>query len=310
MAIKTPFSAEELQAILSEYELGEYMEAHDFKHGADQTNFLLITTKGKYAFRYYEKRSSDYVLFEINLLHFLVSNHYPCPAPIQRHDGKFVGTYKAKSYAIFSFLEGKHDQHKDNYRLVAEVIGKLHTLTVGYKPAYFESRASYGPDYAWAFATANASNIPSQSETHERLSWFRTELDSLQSPERLPEGVCHCDINPSNFLYKNSSVSAVLDFDQASYTWLLYDVAQMIYWWTWPNNGEIELKKTRDLVAHYESVRQLEAEEKRHLFDVLKLVHLVGIGWSFADNSFSNDKRKVVELNALGRKKFYEELFE
>jgi Ser/Thr protein kinase RdoA (MazF antagonist) len=89
------------------------------------------------------------------------------------------------------------------------------------------------------------------------------------------QGVCHCDSNPSNFLYTDGKLSAVLDFDQASYTWLLYDVAQMIYWWTWPKKGDIQLDKSSDLVAHYETVRKL------------------------SDDSFSNDKRKVVDLNAL-----------
>jgi homoserine kinase type II len=309
MAVKTPFSTEELQVMLADYELGKYIASKGFELGADQTNLLLVTTMGKYAFRYYEKRSLAYVLFEIDLLQFLGCNHFSCPAPLQRRDRSFVGTYKAKPYAIFSFMEGEHDERRSNYRLVAEIIGKLHVLTVGHKPAYFESRASYGPDYAWACAKANVNNIPSQSEARERLSWFRAELDSLQLPEELPKGVCHGDTNPSNFLYKDGEVSAVLDFDQASYTWLLYDVAQMVYWWTWSNMGDIEFKKARDLVAHYGSVRQLEAEEKRHLFDVLKLVHLIGIGWSFADESFDNDKRKVVDLNEINRKRFYKEFF-
>jgi hypothetical protein len=56
-------------------------------------------------------------------------------------------------------------------------------------------------------------------------------------------------------------------------------------------------------------VRRLTDEEKDRLFDVLKLVHLVGIGWGLADDSFPNDKRKVVDLNAHGRDKFYGAIF-
>src|SRR5262249_43806257 len=117
------------------------------------------------------------------------------------------------------------------------------------------------------------------------------------------------DSNRSNFLYKDDKLSAVLDFDQASYTWLLYDVAQLIYWWTWPDKGNINLEQSRDLVAQYETVRQLSEYERDHLFDALKLVHLVGIGWSLADDSFPNDKRKVDDMNALGRDGFYSAIF-
>jgi homoserine kinase type II len=83
MAVKTLFSEAELKEILSNYDLGEYVSSKGFDHGADQTNIQVTTSKGAYAFRYYEKRPEDYVRFEIDLLHFLGDNSYPCPAPIQ-----------------------------------------------------------------------------------------------------------------------------------------------------------------------------------------------------------------------------------
>lgn len=309
MAVKTPFSPEVLRTILADYDLGEYQHAHGFARGADQTNILIVTSKGKYAFRYYEKRPEDYVRFEIDLLHLLGEQSYPCPAPIQRNDGSYFGIHCGKPYALFTFQAGEHDDGGDNYQLIAPVLAWLHNLILGHQPAYAEARTPYGADYAWSCAEANAAHITDPSEARERLRWFRAELATLQLSDSLPMGVCHCDSNPSNFLYTDGKLSAVLDFDQASYTWLLYDVAQMIYWWTWPNKSDIQLDKSKDLVAQYEVVRTLSDDERRHLFDVLKLVHLVGIGWSLSDDSFPNDKRKVVDLNALGRDKFYDAIF-
>jgi hypothetical protein len=83
----------------------------------------------------------------------------------------------------------------------------------------------------------------------------------------------------------------------------------MIYWWTWPDKGDINLAKTMDLVATYDRERKLRDEEKQHLFDVLKLVNLVAIGWFLGDDSFPNDKRKVVSLDALGKDRFCEAVF-
>lgn len=309
MAVKTSFSADELRAILSSYELGEYIDSQGFDRGADQTNIQVTTSNGTYAFRYYEKRPEDYVRFEIDLLHFLGDNSYPCPAPIQLRDGNYFGLHKSKPYAMFTLLEGEHDDSTENYRLVAPALAWLNNLTLGHKPVYSEARAQYGPEYAWSWAEANAKNIADQGEAHERLTWFRGELDTLHLPTDLPQGVCHCDSNTSNFLYTDGKLSAVLDFDQAAYTWLLYDVAQMIYWWTWPNKGDIQLEESRDLVAQYETIRKLSDDERHHLFDMLKLVHLIGIGWSLSDDSFPNDKRKVVVLNALGRNKFFDAIF-
>jgi homoserine kinase type II len=309
MAVKTSFSTEELKTILSSYELGEFIASKGFDRGADQTNIQVTTSKGIYAFRYYEKRPEDYVRFEIDLLHFLGGKSYLCPAPLQRRDGSYFGLHKSKPYAMFTFLEGEHDDSAENYRLVAPALAWLHNLTDGHKPAYFEARAQYGPEYAWSCAEASAKSIADQTEAHERLAWFRSELDTLHLPTDLPQGVCHCDSNRSNFLYKDGKLTAVLDFDQAAYTRLLYDVAQMIYWWTWPKKGDIQLDESRDLVAHYETIRKLSDNEKQHLFDVLKLVHLIGIGWSLSDDSFPNDKRKVIALNVLGRDEFFNAIF-
>jgi homoserine kinase type II len=309
MAVKTSFSPDELAVILAEYELGEYQDSQGFARGADQTNIHLTTSQGKYAFRYYEKRPEDYVRFEIDLLHFLGARSYPCPAPIQRRDGSYFGIYSGKPYVLFMFADGEHDDNGDNYRLVAPALATLHNLTSGHMPAYAEARTPYGAAYAQSRAEANAMSMTDRSEAQERLRWIDAELTTLQLSRDLPKGVCHCDTNPSNFLYEDGKLSAVLDFDQSSYTWLLYDVAQLIYWWACPNDGDIQLDRSRDLIAQYETVRKLSGDEKRRLFDVLKLVHLVGICWSLADDSFPNDKRKVVDLEALGRGGFYGALF-
>lgn len=54
---------------------------------------------------------------------------------------------------------------------------------------------------------------------------MRSHLDNIKLPASLPKGICHSDINPTNFLYKGEQLTGVLDFDQASYTWLLHDIA-------------------------------------------------------------------------------------
>jgi len=115
MAVKTPFSKDELVNLLDEYDLGDYEDHKPFDRGGDQTNYLVETTKGKYVFRYYEKRSMDYVLFEMELLHYLTRNSYPCPAPIKNERGEYAGSYREKPYALFTFIEGEHKNDAVRY---------------------------------------------------------------------------------------------------------------------------------------------------------------------------------------------------
>lgn len=134
MAAKTSFSKEDFTGLLAGYDLGEYQDHKPFEHGADQTNIQVITTKGTYAFRYYEKRSVDYVLFEIDLLHYLVKHSYSCAESIKNKQGDYSGMYNQKPFAFFTFLEGTHTDNAGNFKDAARAISKLHTITEGYKP--------------------------------------------------------------------------------------------------------------------------------------------------------------------------------
>ncbi len=229
--------------------------------------------------------------------------------PIKNRQGRFVGVYNDKPYALFGFLDGEHNASEDNVREVAKAIGILHTLTIHHKPEYTEARATFDPAYCWSYATENARKIKSETEAQERLEWLEVELEKLQLPDALPMGICHCDTNPSNFLYKQGKISAVLDFDQSSYTWLLYDVAQLIYWWAWQDKGEINFDVARELLTDYQELRKLAEEERRHLYDVLKMVNLVSSGWFFDQEDFNNDRRRIELLTTIGREEFHHRIF-
>lgn len=127
----------------------------------------------------------------------------------------------------------------------------------------------------------------------------------------MPKGVCHGDCNPTNFLYVHGHVSAVLDFDQSSYTSLLYDLASLLYWWAWPARGRLDFGKSRLLLEAYESARRLDQQEKEHLYDMLKMINLMGYAWFLHDDQdYPNSQRNVEFLNSIGREAFYQMLFE
>lgn len=309
MAVKTTFSKEDFSKILSNYDLGRIKKFGPFKLGAVQTNLLLETEEGKFVFRYYESRLEKYALFEVNVLQYLAKHSYPCPAPIRNIHGGFIGKYKNKPFALFEFMKGEHKENV-NPKLIAQAIGKLHKITIGYKPKYFETRDSYDSKSCWESAISNSKKIKSKSEAKKRLDWLKSELDKLKLPNNLPKGVCHCDTHPSNFLYKNRRISAVLDFDDASYVYLLYDIANMVYFWAWPHKKEIIFNQAKDLLKEYQKYRKLTEIEKNYLYNLLKMVIFMSIGWFIHDDDdFFWDKKKVEFLNSLDRKEFYNKLF-
>lgn len=308
MTIKSKISINDFNKILAEYNLGKYVNSGAFTKGSVQTNTLLRTTKGNYVLRYYENRSEKYAMFEVNILQFLAKHSYPCPIPIKNISGNFIGKYRNKPFAIFRFMNGSHRKNVDP-RLIAAAIGRLHKITYQYRPKYFEYRDTFDIKSCLRNALLNSEKIRSKSESKKRLEWLKSELRKLEIPKSLPKGVCHCDTHPSNFLYKNGRLVAVLDFDDASYVYLIYDLANMIYFWAWPDKKYIMFDKAKELLKEYNKHRKLTEIEKTHLFDILKMAIFMSIGWFIHENDFYNDKRKIELLNSIGKEEFYNRIF-
>lgn len=309
MAVKTDFSLSKLQDLLTGYTIGQLEELVPLTRGSDQTNIVVKAERGKYVFRYYEKRSDDYVQYEIDLLDYLTKHQFPSPVPVFYAPQQAIGHYADKPFVLFQFMEGGHDDSPASACMIAQVIAQLHTITNGLNPKHSEVRAAYDQAYVLRFASANAAQLP-HDEAQARLSWLTDQLAQVQLPAILPKGAIHGDLNPGNFLYTNGKLSAVLDFDQSSYTYLLHDVAQLIYWWAWGDPVNIDWQLATKLLKIYENTHPLNGEEKQHLYDMLLMVNLISMGWDFASDDFLESQRRVNYLQSVGHQGSYERLFD
>lgn len=323
MAVKTRVSPAHFKQLLAHYELGGYLDAQPIPAGSVQTNYHLFTGAGHFIFRCYENRSREAVLFETHLLSYLKSRRYPCPAPIPDQSGEAVGVIGGKPFVIFEFLEGSgvenasEAQRMELVRMAAE----LHNLTAGFRPVHLEYRWNYDVDLCRSLVR-EAAERENTSGGWEKLAWYEEELQRLVLPESLPKGICHCDFHFSNVLYANGKFSALIDFDDANYTYLLYDLATLIEpfrqeftWETWerfsPEEEVFDFREGRKAAAEYQKVRALSRVEKSSLFDVYKLSILMDGIWYF-NRGLTGDfyeKRKIDCLNRLGRERFASRMF-
>lgn len=323
MTAKTNFSKQEFTEILSNYQLGELKAFNAITEGTVQTNFLLQTTQDTIVFRYYENRTLGSVLFESNLIRYLKRKNYPCPAPIKNRKGKYVTSYNGKPYVVFEFVEGRHleNPNETQKNQLIQKAAELQNITRNYKPRNREHRWNYTIEFCRELAQKAAQKINTRNSKN-KLEWFESELAKLHLPKSLPKGMCHCDFHFSNILFKDGDFKALLDFDDANYTFLTYDLINLMNpfilsfkWDTWfhfqPEEQVLDFKEARKTVAEYEKYRPLSSNEKRHLFDVYKLSIMVDCLWYFERGDVKNfyEKRKIEYLNSLGREKFYAELF-
>jgi Ser/Thr protein kinase RdoA (MazF antagonist) len=324
MATKTTFSDAEFIALLADYNLGVFSSATPISSGTVQTNYLLHPTQDRFIFRYYENRTPESVIFETNLLNYLKTRHFPCPAPIKNKRGKYMSIYRAKPFAIFEFAEGHQLEHPTDaqQRQLIQHVAQLQNITKGYRPAHRSARWNYGIPLCRQLARDAASRINTPN-AHAKLAWYESTLQTLQLPASLPKGICHCDFHFSNVLYKDGDFNALIDFDDANYTYLSYDLATLINpfiptfeWNTWmnfqPTDHVFDFTEPRKVVAEYTKHRPLNPTERRHLFDVFKLTIMLDCLWYFERGDVNDfyERRKIDHLDSLGRDSFHFAVFD
>ncbi len=313
MVVKTALTHDEFVKILSLYDLGAFTQSEAIQQGTIQTNYVIQTTQGKFVLRYYENRSKESVLFESDLLAYLTERHYPSPTQVKNTQGAYVGMYRHKPYVIFEFIEGQPIEHPTahHWQQLVQKAAELQRLTQDFRSRYTPHRWNYDSDLCRTLARAEATRINTKS-ARDKLAWLARELTTLDLPSSLPKGICHCDFHFSNVLFQGDELAALLDFDDANYTFLQFDLVGLIEYWAWPHTLDIlDVAKARGVVQEYMRHRPFPLIEQQHLYDVYKLSILFDCVWYFGRGSADDfkEKRKIEALNSLGRQKFFDALF-
>ncbi len=313
MAVKTVFTHSDFQNILARYDLGTFTQAESVQQGTVQTNYFITTSQGKFVFRCYENRSRESVLFESDLLAYLIERGYPCPAQIKNTQGTTIGTYQDKPYVFSEFLDGVLIKHPSLHHMqqLVQKAAELQAVTRDFRSQYTPYRWNYGRDLCRRLARKEATKLNTK-DAQEKFNWLDQELTLLDLPAALPKGICHCDFHFSNVLFRGGKFAALLDFDDANYTFLQFDLVCLIGEWAWPYTSDrIDITMARAIVQEYIKHRPLTLSEQKHLYDVYKLSILIDCIWFFrrgAANDFY-EKRKINALTRLGREYFFEALF-
>ena len=214
---------------------------------------------------------------------------------------------------FFEFIEGQHIDHPNNHhkQQLIQKAAELQNLTRKYHPRYKKYRWNYNVELCRTLARIEAIKINTEN-AQEKFAWLENQLSTLQLPLSLPKGICHCDFHFSNVLFQENQFAALLDFDDANYTFLEFDLVGLIESWAWHHQSDtLDVRQARLIVQEYMKHRTLNVLEQRHLYDVYKLSILIDLVWFFRRGHAKDfyEKRKVDFLNNLGRKKFFDEIF-
>jgi Ser/Thr protein kinase RdoA (MazF antagonist) len=117
----------------------------------------------------------------------------------------------------------------------------------------------------------------------------------------LPWGVVHHDVNAGNILTDGRGrIVALLDFDEAHESFLLFDIAGLIHYWARDEERGVDLEKAKRLVEAYNAVRVMTEPEHEMLgLAILAFFAADAAGYLMADFRKRSGSLKARDCNSL-----------
>lgn len=265
MAVYTDLSDEDLAALLADYDLGRALAFKGIAEGVENSNFLLETEAARFILTIFEKRTKREDLpFFMDVMETLAAKGVPAPRPMRTKAGALLAEARGKACAIITYLTGVSPKKPNvaQCRAVGVKLAQMHQALADFKGR----RANALSVSAWRPLIAPRLALADQLRPHLAAD-IEADLAALGSvwPQGLPQGVIHADLFPDNTLFLGDEAKGLIDFYFACTDALAYDLAVCLNAWCFEPRGAFNLTKGQAMIAGYESVRRLSAEERAAL---------------------------------------------
>ena len=260
MAVYTDVSFEDLETLLTDYDVGSPRSFKGIAEGVENSNFHLQTDRGGYILTLYEKRvSADDLPFFLGLMEHLAKHGIACPQPVRSKAGKNWINLNGKPAALLTFLDGVSLRKPEVSHCVhaGEALAKLHAAGAGFKLTRQNSLSVTGWKKLAQDTRGKADSVQAGLAT-----LIQSTLDEFEAwPLNLPAGVIHADLFPDNVLFMDGRISGLIDFYFACNDAFAYDIAVMLNAWCFEQDGAYNITKGKSLLSAYRQHRELIPEE-------------------------------------------------
>jgi homoserine kinase type II len=265
VAVYTHLAAEDLAALIAEYDVGALVSAKGIAEGVSNSNWLVETTGGRFILTMYERRiaTSDLPFF-LGLLDHLSANGCAVPRTIHDRNGAGWREVEGKAVALIEFLPGVSVARPTPAQAfaVGAALAEVHLAARDFALRrvnaldQLATAATLAHCGAEALATIDPA-LPAAIELAGHISdrW----------PGDLPRSVCHTDLFPDNVLMLGDRVGGMIDFYFACDEAMAYDLAVTHAAWSFDGQTRFQPAVGARLVAGYESVRPLVPQERSAL---------------------------------------------
>jgi homoserine kinase type II len=236
--------------------------------GTINTNVRVETADGTLFLRINEGKTKDDVAREAAIVSHAAAHGVATPAPLRTRAGEPFAVWKGELASVFPWVPGRTLTRADvtpaHAALVGRALASLHLASAGftdhrpgrYEPAEIRRRAAHvaGLGRPELIGAATVLGLALDGLANERAA-------------TLPTGLIHGDLFIDNVLYAEGAeprLAALLDFEQASWGRLAYDLAVTTLAFGY-GRDDFRADVTRALLDAYASVRA-PTELERHAF--------------------------------------------
>ncbi|MCB5162138.1 homoserine kinase [Marinomonas algarum] len=260
MAVYTSLSDSDMRALVADYYLGELVSFQGISGGVENTNYFLTTTTGKYVVTLFEEFELEEVPYFLDVVAHLKHKGFNVPAALIDIHGERLREVKGRPAIIVDCFPGGELKGTDetSCRLMGEALAKLHIAGEDF-PEHRDSHRGV----AWWHKTSQAIKAelePAQAELLQ--SQIAAFDDFIAQHGDLPKTTIHGDLFYNNTLFEGNTLSAIIDFYNACYSWAMYDLAIVVNdWCSDMSTGELDQNKYRALLKAYLHERDVTPEE-------------------------------------------------
>ncbi len=271
MAVFTPVTIQEAQALLDQLHLGQALQLTGIEGGIENTNYFLDCAPvgshedepSRYVLTLFERLSKEELPFYLHLMKHLANKGIPVPDPQVNDQGELLFEVAGKPAALVNRLQGKSHLKPSatHCATVGQMLAKMHIAGRDFELQQPNLRGLH-----WWLETAPSILEflePDNKVLLAQETAFQLNLSRTSAYKSLPKGAIHADLFRDNVMFDGEHLTGFFDFYFAGTDTWLFDIAVCLNDWCidW-TTGELIKERMHAFLDAYQLVRPLSAQER------------------------------------------------
>lgn len=253
----TQLDQQAIEQIAKQYPITPVTHFRPLEGGSENSNYYLSTEEQAYVLTICESKTFAATEALAKLLFHLEKHQFSTTQILRNKQGGMLGVFHEKPILLKSYLTGKVVEQFSDQLLVAIGTSIAHLNQIP-APDYLPNQCAFGIE--------SFGQLQDKKIEHPFVEWLNKMEQYIQSnfhPD-LPKGLIHGDIFYSNVIVSDQQLPVIMDFEEACCYYRIFDLGMAIVGLC-NQNGKIDLRTARQLIAGYQKEMPLLALEKEKL---------------------------------------------